>query len=151
EVPTITQDERQLLLDSASCLNAWVDSNAILAPTGTDGFDSRVTWDEILVPLRWRRVVKNFGEVALWQSPQRTKPGYCAITGIGFDRNLLYDIRTGRAYTKFGAFGSFYFDGNFEKARSARLRSARTSRWETPQGEHRLNSVRQTQPLVSCI
>jgi len=150
EIPTITADEHQLLLESASCLNAWVDPNAILAPAGPAGFDSRVTWDQVLLPSGWRKV-KDFGEVAVWHSPERTKPGYCAVSGIGFDRNLLYDIRTGTAYTKFGAFGSFYFDGDFERARSARLRSAPPSRWETPQGERYLNTVRQAQPLVSCI
>src|SRR5262249_35159357 len=89
EVPTITEDERQLLLESASCLNAWVDPSATLAPRSPEGFNSKVTWEQILLPLSWRKV-KEFGEVSLWQAPERTKPGYCAVSGIGLDRDLLY-------------------------------------------------------------
>jgi len=150
DVPTIAEDERQLLLESASCLNAWVDPGAILAPAGPDGFDSSVTWEKILGPLRWRKV-KDFGEAAVWHSPERTKPGYCAVTGIGFNRNLLYEIRTGRAYTKFGAFAAFFFGGDFEKARFVRLPPAQASRWETSKGRRYLNAIGKTQPLVSCI
>jgi Glycosyl transferase family 2/Bifunctional DNA primase/polymerase, N-terminal len=150
-VPTITEDERSLLLESASCLNAWVDPNAILAPAGPEEFDSRVSWEQILVPLRWRKV-KDCGEVALWHTPERTKPGYCAVSGIGFNRDLLYMIRTGKAYTKFGAFASFYFDGDFEKASSVRLRPAPPSRWDTAVGTRYMRAVRSTpSPLVSCI
>ena len=150
EAPTITEDERQLLLESASCLNAWVDPNTILAPASPDGFDSGVTWEKILVPLQWKKI-KDCGEVSLWHTPQRTKPGYCAVSGIGFDRNLLYDIRSGRAYTKFGAFVSFYFDGDFEKAKSVRLLPAPTSRWETPISRRYRSALKDPQPLVSCI
>jgi hypothetical protein len=150
DVPTITEDERELLLESASCLNAWVDQNSILALAGPDGFDTSVTWEKILVPLRWKKM-KNFGEAAVWHSPEKTKPGYCAVSGIGFNRDLLYDIRTGRAYTKFGAFASFYFGGDYEKARSVRLPPARPSRWETPRGAQYLKAIRKAQPLVSCM
>ena len=151
EVPTLTEDERQLLSESASCLNAWVGPNAILAPASPEGFDSRVTWEQILVPLRWRKV-RDFGEVAVWHTPERTKPGYCAVSGIGFNRDLLYMIQSSRAYTKFGAFATFYFDGDFEKARSVRLRPAPATRWETAAGKRYLRAVRTTPPpLVSCI
>ncbi len=150
EVPTITEDERQLLLESATCLNAWVNPSTIYAPAGTDGFDSRATWEQILAPLGWRKI-KDFGEVSLWHTPDKSKPGYSAVSGIGFDRDLLYLVRTGEAYTKFGAFLSFYFDGNLKRARSVRLPPAPRSRWETPIGTRYLTAVRHAQPLVSCI
>ncbi len=151
EVPTITEDERQLLLESASCLNAWVDPDAILDPASPDGFDNRVTWEQILVPLRWRKI-KDFGEVSLWQSPERTKSGYCAVSGIGLNCDLLYLVRTEEAYTKFGAFVSFYFGGDVEKAKSARLQPAQPSRWETTQGSRYLRALKRTAlPLISCI
>ncbi len=150
EAPTITEDERQLLLESVRCLNAWVDPNATLAPASPDGFDDQVSWEQILVPLRWTKV-RDFGEVAVWHTPERTRPGYCAVSGIGFEGNLLYDIRFGRTYTKFGAFGLLYFDGDFEKARSIRLRSAPHSRW-TAGSTYSLRAVKTTAPpLVSCI
>jgi hypothetical protein len=149
-VPTVTEDERQLLLESASCLNAWVDPNAILGLAGPNGFNSSVTWEKILVPLQWQKV-KDFGEVAVWRTPQRTKPGYCAVSGIGFNGSLLYVVRTGRAYTKFGAFVAFYFGGDFEKARSVIARSSQPSRWQTTMGARFLKAVRWGQPLVSCI
>ena len=79
-----------------------------------------MSWEQILVPLLWRKV-SDFGEVAVWQTPERTKPGYCAVTGIGSNRDLLYMIGTGKAYTKFGAYGSFYFGGDFKKAKSVGL------------------------------
>jgi hypothetical protein len=149
-VPTITEDERQLLLESATCLNAWIEPNAIFAPAVPDGFDASVTWEKILLPLRWKKV-KDFGEVSVWHSPDRTTPGYCAVSGIGFDRNLLYDIRSGRAYTKFGALAAFYFDGDVERARSVRLPAAAPSRWEIPRGRRYLSAIRQVRPLISCI
>ena len=121
QVPTFTEDERQLLLESAGCLNAWVSPDAILGPADSNGFDNSVSWEQILVPLLWKKV-SDFGDVAAWQTPERTKPGYCAVTGIGSNRDLLYMIGTGRAYTKFGAYGSFYFGGDFKKAKSIGLR-----------------------------
>ena len=151
EVPTVTEEERQLLLESATCLNAWIEPNAIFAPAVPDGFDASVTWEKILLPLRWKKV-KDFGEVSVWHSPDRTTPGYCAVSGIGFDRNLLYDIRSGRAYTKFGALAAFYFDGDAERARSVRLPAAAPSRWETMAGRRYLKALKTTSPpLVSCI
>jgi len=150
EAPTITEDERQLLLESASCLNAWANPRTISAPACPDRFDSTVPWEKILVPLQWNKI-KDFGEVSLWHTPERTKSGYCAVSGIGFNRDLLYMIRTGTAYTKFGAFVSFYFGGDVKRARSVRLQSAQTSRWETVRGRSYLNAIKQAQPLVSCI
>jgi hypothetical protein len=150
-VPTITEDERQLLLESASCLNAWVNPATVSAPPSPDGFDTSVTWEKILLPLGWTKVIE-FGEVAVWRSPRWTKPGYCAVSGIGLDRDLLYDIRSGRAYTKLGAFASFYTDGEFERARSVRLRPTPPSRWETGAGTRYLRAVKRTlPPLVSCL
>jgi Glycosyl transferase family 2 len=150
QVPTLTEDERQLLLESASCLNAWVDPNIIFAPASPDGLDSSVTWEQILLPLGWKKI-KDFGEVSLWHTPDRSKPGYCAVSGIGLNHDLLYMIRTGRAYTKFGAFASFHFGGDFETAKSVGLRPATLSRWETPIGARYLTAVKQAQPLVSCL
>jgi hypothetical protein len=80
-VLTITEDERQLLLESASFLNAWIDPAAILAPSSPNGFDSSVPWEKILIPLGWT-TIKDFGEVALWRSPERTNPGYCAVIRV---------------------------------------------------------------------
>jgi hypothetical protein len=150
DVPNITEDERQLLLESASCLNAWVDPNAVFAPQAPDGFDTGVPWEKILSPLGWKKV-RDFGEMALWHTPGRTKPGYCAVTGIGFNRELLYIIRTDSGYTKFGAFASLYFGGDVEKARSVRTRPVQSSGWETPWGRRYSDAVMQAQPLVSCI
>lgn len=150
KVPMLTADQRQLLLESASCLNAWVDPNAILAPAIPDGFDSRVAWDQILLPLGWRKV-KDFGEVTLWHTPERTKSGYCALSGIGLNHDLLYLLGSEEAYTKFAAFASFYFDGDVERAKSARLRSAPRSCWDTAVGTRYWRAVRKAQPLVSCI
>jgi Glycosyl transferase family 2/Bifunctional DNA primase/polymerase, N-terminal len=150
EVPTLSEDERELLLESASCLNAWVDPAAISAPASPNGFDTGMTWEKILFPLGWVKM-KEFGEMAVWHSRERTKPGYCAVSGIGLDRELLYVIRTGKAYTKFGALASFHFSGDFRKAKSVRPRPVQPSRWETPRGRHYLRAVRNAQPLVSCI
>jgi len=149
EAPTFTEDERQLLLESASCLNAWANPSTIFSPASPDGFNSSVTWEKILVPLQWKRI-KDFGEVSLWHTSERTKPGYCAVSGIGFNRDLLYMIGTGRAYTKFGAFASFYFGGDVKKAKSVRLRSDPTPSWKPTEGKRCLRAVTAA-PLVSCI
>ena len=99
---------------AASCLNAWVDPSAHSSPAGPDGFDNSVTWEQILVPLRLEEG-KRFRGGTVWHTPERTKPGYCAVSGIGFNRDLLYMVRTGKAYTKFGAFASFHLAGTSKK------------------------------------
>ncbi len=63
QVPTLTEDDRQLLLESASCLNAGLIPVRSSAPASPQGFDDRVSWDQILVPLSWKKV-QDFGEVA---------------------------------------------------------------------------------------
>lgn len=150
QVPSITEDERRLLLESAGCLNAWVDPSTIYAPKTPDGFDNRVTWEQILAPLGWQKV-KDFREVAVWRTPGRTTPGYCAISGIGLEQDLLYLVGTGKPYTKFGALVSFRFGGDAEKAHSIPL-PAPVSRWETAAGARYLRAIRNPPlPLVSCI
>jgi Glycosyl transferase family 2/Bifunctional DNA primase/polymerase, N-terminal len=150
EVPTITEDERHLLLESASCLNGWVDPRTVITSESPEGFERTMSWEEILLPLGWKRI-REFGEAAVWHSSGRTNPGYCAVSGIGLDRDLLYVIRTGQAFTKFGAFAWFHFGGHFEKARSACLRSPPPSRWETLRGRRYLIAIKEAQPLISCI
>lgn len=149
-VPTLTEDDRQLLLESASCLNSWADPSTIFGSASPQGFDARISWDQILVPLSWKKV-QDFGDVAVWHTPERTKPGFCAVSGIGLDRDLLYMTGTGRAFTKSGAVASFHLGGDVEKARSLRL-PAPVSRWETPTGTRYLSAIQKAQlPLVSCI
>jgi Glycosyl transferase family 2 len=57
-----------------------------------------------------------------------------------------------RRWDGFARKTSYYFDGDFEKARSVRLPAAPASRWETAAGTRYLRAVKKTlPPLVSCI
>jgi Bifunctional DNA primase/polymerase, N-terminal len=73
-IPTITVDERAILLSCARALTRYVEPERVYTPRehGTapgerpgDLFAANVGWDEILLPHGWR-VIGQRGEVGLW-------------------------------------------------------------------------------------
>jgi Bifunctional DNA primase/polymerase, N-terminal len=127
-IPTITADERDLLLNCARTLTQYVEPERIYTPrqpTATDGtrpgdlFASKVSWEDILLPHGWR-VVGHRGEVTLWCRPGK-KHGMSATTGYCGDYLYVFSsnahpFEPARAYSKFTAFALLNTAGDFIKA-----------------------------------
>jgi putative DNA primase/helicase len=132
DIPTITADERDVLLNCARALTQYVEPERIytprqgIGPSGDrpgDLFAAKASWEDILLPHGWR-VVGHRGEVTLWCRPGK-KDGISATTGYG-GSDLLYvfssnafPFEPARGYRKFTAytvlnFGSSEMD--FHKA-----------------------------------
>jgi Bifunctional DNA primase/polymerase, N-terminal len=127
-IPTITPDERAILLTCARAFNEYVEPERIWTPrqpTATDGtrlgdiFAANVSWEDIIHPHGWR-VVTHRGEVTRWRRPGK-KDGHSATTGHCGDHLYVfssnaYPFEPGRAYSKFAAFTLLHCGGDFSKA-----------------------------------
>jgi Bifunctional DNA primase/polymerase, N-terminal len=127
-IPTITADERDILLNCARALTQYVEPERVYAPrqpTATDGtrpgdlFAAKVTWEDILIPHGWR-VVGHRGEVTLWCRPGK-KGGLSATSGYCGDHLYVFSsdahpFEPERAYSKFTAFALLNCGGDFLKA-----------------------------------
>ncbi|MDA2928919.1 DUF3987 domain-containing protein [Acidobacteria bacterium AH-259-O06] len=124
EIPTISGEERSLLLDSARALNEYIQPSKIKSgPSNTTGnrpgddFNARASWGEILEPRGWQRVGQH-GEVTRWRRPGK-KIGISATTNFK-GTNLFYNFSTNggpfeaeTGYTKFAAYTLLEHDGDF--------------------------------------
>lgn len=139
QIPTITADERAVLLDAARALNRWQDprerrefeqrvQRSGSAATGSrpgDVFNARGDWCEILEPHGWKRLFVGRDGTEYWRRPGKPVGGSSAtVNHGGFD--LLYvfsanadPFEANRAYTKFHALALLEFDGEFKSAATA--------------------------------
>jgi hypothetical protein len=127
-IPTITADERDILLNCARALTQYVEPKRVWTPrqpTATDGtkpgdiFAVSVSWEDLLRPHGWR-VDGYRGEVTRWRRPGK-KDGHSATTGHCGDHLYVfssnaYPFAPGRAYSKFAAFTLLNCGGDFIKA-----------------------------------
>jgi putative DNA primase/helicase len=134
EVPVITPDERNMLLEEARSFNRWnepepkrVSSIArTRGPKGNrpgDDFDRKVTWADILEPHGWVMVGQR-GETEDWRRPGKSE-GNSATVNYG-DRGWFHVFSSnadpfddGRSYSKFTAYALLYHGGDFKKAAKA--------------------------------
>jgi hypothetical protein len=135
DIPTITPDERHLLLQAARSFNAYAEPERTIvhkakAQTASlngdrpgDVYNARASWDEILLPHGWTRVGQR-DEVTLWKRPGKQERGWSATTGYGKD--LLYIFSTNAApfqaetaYDKFGAYAILEHRGDLTAAAKA--------------------------------
>jgi hypothetical protein len=127
-IPTITEDERAILLNGARVLHAYVEPERVYTPRERsspigdrpgDLFAANVPWEDILLPHGWR-VVGHRGGVMLWCRPG--KPGgISATTGHCGDRLYVFSSNAApfepmRAYRKFTAFAFLNAGGDFRRA-----------------------------------
>src|SRR5262249_1197199 len=129
-IPRITPQERDVLLDAARSLNRkpkQVVSEPHHEPAGGhrpgDVFNARATWQQVLEPKGWT-VVRQKENVLYWRKPGATPPGHHATTDYCGD--YFYNFSTSAppfegdaAYTKFTAFALLYHDGDFSAASKA--------------------------------
>ena len=128
DIPTITPDERQILLSTARSFNERPQKTVYQSQGTTpvngdrpgDLYNARVRWDE-LMPSMGATATGRRGEAILWKRPGKTTPGHSAITGNGDD--LLYVFSSNfapfepdTAYDRFGAYTTWFHGGDFSAA-----------------------------------
>jgi putative DNA primase/helicase len=127
-IPTITTEERDILLNCARALTQYVAPERVYTPRGSgtatgdrpgDLYAAKVSWEDVLQPHGWRVVGHRVG-VTLWCRPGK-KDGISATTGYCGD--LLYVFSSNaapfepmRAYRKFTAFTLLNAGGDFFRA-----------------------------------
>lgn len=101
-----------------------------------DDFDSRATWDDILVPAGWKRV-RSYGPMTLWRRPGK-KDGWSARTGPGRagDRFFCWTSSTtvpsGKLLTKFGLLAHLEHGGDYGACAKALARKGYGDRGGPP-------------------
>lgn len=87
-----------------------------------DDYNSKTTWDELLLPLGWSRVFTNRGTTA-WLRPGKSE-GISATTGFDgtdffycFSTSTIFDAE--RAYSKFAVYTLIEHGGDFHKSAAA--------------------------------
>jgi hypothetical protein len=130
-IPTITEDERNVMLNCARTLTQYVEPERVYTPrqettpTGERPGDinaAKVSWEDILMLHGWR-VAGRRGEVTLWCRPGK-KDGISATTGHCGDHLYVFSsnafpFEPERVYSKFTAYTVLNFNGDFRKANTA--------------------------------
>jgi putative DNA primase/helicase len=133
-VPTISPEEREILLSSARLLNQWQESRvappqlakrtkrAGLSRPGDD-FNARAQWSDILTCHGWT-CVGAYGDETRWRRPGK-QDGVSATTNH-LSSDLLHVFSSNahpfepeKSYTKFAAYALLNHDGNFQEAARA--------------------------------
>ncbi len=140
-IPTITPDERAVLLDAARALNRWKDprehqhlkphAQPVGAPRGGrpgDDFNERGDWREILEPHGWHLLFVGKDGTEYWRRPGKRTGGSSATVNHG-GYGLLYNFSSNadpfdaeRGYSKFHAFALLEHGGDFHEAARQRAR-----------------------------
>ncbi|MEE8161720.1 MAG: YfjI family protein, partial [Acidobacteriota bacterium] len=129
DIPTITGEERELLLNAARALNEYVEPKRVISGDSDassdrpgDDFNTRASWEEILEPHGWEKAGER-GDVTDWRRPGK-EIGISATTNhAGTD--LFYNFSTnghpfeaGTVYTKFAAYTFLEHGEDFSAAAS---------------------------------
>jgi hypothetical protein len=154
-IPTITPDERTILLQAAQSFNEYVDVTRIVSggispsPSPAQGtrpgdiFNTHARWPDILEPHGWMRLGQR-AEITLWRRPGKRTPGCSATTNYA-GSDLLYVFSSNAwpfepetAYSKIAAYALLEHGGDFHAA----ARSLAAHRLRTRHGHERCRSVR---------
>jgi putative DNA primase/helicase len=153
-VPTISPEDREILLAAARSLNRWTEPERPVrydvprhrADHGAGGrpgddFNARADWSDILVPHGWRQMQVNADGSESWCRPGKSGGTSATINHGGTD--LLYVFRTngqpfddGKGYTRFHAYALLNHDGDFSAAAQALARRGYGSP-HVPRGQQR--------------
>jgi putative DNA primase/helicase len=134
QIPTITPEEREVLLQCARQLNEWVEPERERPPARSrpssggrlrpgDDFNERADWAEILEPHKWKWVCRRAG-CDHWRRPGKLEGTSATTDYAGSD--LLYvfssnadPFEENTAYTKFHAYALLDHDGDHHAAARA--------------------------------
>ena len=161
-IPTITMDERAALhsifamfdeMPKAEIIHQEiVAKNDGVATPGSD-YNARTTWDEILIPLGWKKVYTQ-GEKTAWRRPGKDA-GISATTNFGgtdkfrvFSTSTIFEAE--RSYDKFGAYTAIHHNGDFRAAandlRSKGFGQSEIATFQTYQDAVREHNKEQVKP-----
>ena len=139
-VPTITPEERAILLNTARSLSQWQE----VKPTSTSGkksskrnddlslpgndFNARANWPDILTPHGWK-LVDTYGEESRWCRPGKSDGPGATTNYKGNDLLHVftsngYPLEQDEDYAKFTAYTLLNHEGDFKKARVNYARKA---------------------------
>lgn len=134
-IPTLSWEEREALHACFKALDAMPTAETVIEAispksehqglTPGDDYNARASWDEILLPLGWRKVFSS-GGVIYWRRPGKNE-GISATTGRN-DGDNLYVFTTStvfdaeKPYSKWAALTHLEFGGDF-KASARHLRT----------------------------
>jgi putative DNA primase/helicase len=138
-IPTITRQERAILLDAARSFNEYVLPPHIITSVSSRGaiqvkrdrpgdvFNAQAEWRDILEPHGWLPIGQR-GDLTLWKRPGKREAGCSATTNYAAS-DLLYVFTTNgdpfephTAYTKFAAYALLQHGGDFHAAARALAR-----------------------------
>jgi hypothetical protein len=129
-IPTITMEERTALhnifamfdeMPRAEVIHQEIvaKNDGVLTP-GSD-FNAKTTWDEILIPLGWKKIYTQ-GEKTAWRRPNKDFGSSATTNFQGTDKLCVFTtstiFETERSYDKFGAYALIYHNGDFKAAAS---------------------------------
>lgn len=138
QIPTITEDERELLwalfrmLDEEPERESLAEQQPVGGILGSiagvrpgDDFCERATWEDILGPHGWTKAFR-MGSGYSWRKPSKEGPGISATTGQsadGIDRLYVFSTSTEfepeRPYNKFAAYALLEHGGDYSAAAAA--------------------------------
>ncbi len=159
ELPVLSLEQRNLLIDAARSLNRYVEPEKHYCPkessqenTGErpgDFFNARADWS-FLLQFGWAKVSQS-GNTVRWKRPGKDTPGISATTGYckgqdGTERLFVFStnaapFQSGQVYSPFAAYALLVHGGDF---RAAALDLKQQSQSET--GVYRIYRISGTSP-----
>ena len=162
KVPILSPEEREYLFRAAKILDETVDEQSAVASKadkpgssgvrpGTD-YNNRVSWSDLITQCGGKYAGRG-GRRELWTRPGKDNRDTSATTGnigaSGTDYLKVWStnwppFEGGKAYDKFGAYATFFHDGNTAKAASALSKLGYGSKPERPklsQSPERISDV----------
>ena len=130
-IPTLTVAERDQLhklfetFDSVPKVEFVTEE---LAPKGVnltpgDDYNAKVTWEQILEPLGWKKVYTNKAGVSSWRRPGKSEGISATTNHAGNDKFYVFSSSTQfeaeRSYSKFAVFTIVEHQGNFTASAKA--------------------------------
>lgn len=129
-IPTITMEERTALHNIFAMFDEMpraevihqeiVAKNDGVVTPGSD-FNAKTTWDEILIPLGWKKIYTQ-GEKTAWRRPNKDFGSSATTNFQGTDKLCVFTtstiFETERSYDKFGAYALIHHNGDFKAAAS---------------------------------
>jgi len=133
-IPTLTVAERQglhQLFATFDCVPKVEFVTEELAPKGGnltpgDDYNAKVTWEQVLEPLGWKKVYTNKAGVSSWRRPGKSEGISATTNHAGNDKFFCFSSSTQfepeRSYSKFAIFTLVEHQGDFTASARA-LRS----------------------------
>ena len=130
EIPEITPEQRELLLDAARSFNRQAqivvdDPHRETAGRQRpgDAYNAAASWHKVLEPAGWS-IARENGGVVYWRRPGNTGLGHSATTGYCGDYFYCFSsngapFEAEKAYSKFAAYALLYHAGNYTAASRA--------------------------------